>query len=116
MRPQWRIVVLLTLVVAVSGASRLGWMASERLPMRREIRMRGNSFAPHEVRVAVGDTVEWLNGDIVRHNAVSPERFDSGDLKGGERFAWVPADTGVVEYRCTIHARMRGTIRVRSAR
>lgn len=78
--------------------------------------MRGNSFAPREVRVAVGDTVVWVNGDIVRHNAVRPELFDSGELRAGERFSWVPADTGLVRYQCTIHSRMRGTIQVTNGR
>jgi plastocyanin len=85
---------------AASGTSRL------------EITMRGNSFGPRRAEVAVGDTVVWVNRDIVRHNAVKPSVFDSGELKGGESYQWVPADTGVVEYRCTIHQRMRGEIRV----
>jgi len=78
--------------------------------------MRGNSFDPRELRVAVGDTVVWVNGDIVRHNAVHPALFDSGELRSGERFAWVPADTGMIRYQCTIHSRMRGSIRVTETR
>lgn len=79
---------------------------------RHEIRMRGNSYSPRRLRVAVGDTVVWVNGDIVRHNAVRDGIFDSGELKGGERFAWVPSDTGTIRYECTIHERMRGTLTV----
>lgn len=78
--------------------------------------MRGNSFSPRELRIALGDTVVWVNGDIVRHNAVRAELFNSGDLRSGERFAWVPADTGVVRYQCTIHSMMRGEIRVAAPR
>jgi len=111
---------MIALSLAVSAVSAFSafsaWSGAERTPRRREIRMRGNSFAPREVRVAVGDTVVWVNGDIVRHNAVRRELFDSGDLKSGERFAWVPTDTGVVRYQCTIHSRMRGTLRVAEAR
>jgi plastocyanin len=92
------------------------WPTQQRTPQRREIQMRGNSFAPREVRVAVGDTVVWVNGDIVRHNAVQPALFDSGELRSGERFAWVPVDTGTVRYQCTIHSRMRGVVRVTEPR
>lgn len=109
-----RVMVLLAWMASsalVLGASRW-WPSPDDVPRRREIRMRGNSFAPREVRVALGDTVVWVNGDIVRHNAVRPELFDSGELRAGERYAWVPADTGLVRYQCTIHSRMRGTIRV----
>lgn len=83
---------------------------------RHEIRMRGNSFVPRSRTVALGDTVIWVNSDIVRHNVVRAELFDSGDLRSGERFEWVPADTGTVRYQCTIHQRMRGTVRVENAR
>lgn len=79
---------------------------------RLEIAMRGNSFSPRRAEVTLGDTVVWINRDIVRHNAVKPELFDSGELRGGESYEWIPSDTGVVEYRCTIHQRMRGEIRV----
>lgn len=85
-------------------------------PRTHTIRMRGNSFAPRAVTVALGDTVSWLNTDIVRHNAVRSQLFDSGDIRPGERFTWVPADTGTVRYECTIHTRMRGTIRVQLPR
>lgn len=68
------------------------------------------------VNEAAGDTVVWINRDIVRHNAVARGRFDSGELRGGERHAWVAADTGRHEYRCTIHQNMRGVVRVQSRR
>lgn len=83
---------------------------------RAEIAMRGNSFRPRRVVVSLGDTVVWVNRDIVRHDAVKPGLFDSGELRGGEQFTWVPADTGLVEYRCTIHQRMRGQIRVQDTK
>lgn len=79
---------------------------------RLEIAMRGNSYGPRRAEVTLGDTVVWINRDIVRHDAVKPGLFDSGELIGGERYVWIPADTGVVEYRCSIHQRMRGEIRV----
>ena len=81
--------------------------------VRHEVQMRAISFTPAELAVAVGDTVEWRNADIVRHNAVRLDLFETGDLRPGERGSWVPADTGTFSYRCTIHARMRGKIVVR---
>lgn len=106
------------LVVATLG---LGCLAAAdyaraegRGARKLEIRMRGNSFAPRSVTASVGDTIEWVNTDIVRHNAVRDDLFDSGDLRRGERFAWVPEDTGTFRYQCTIHSRMRGTLRVKA--
>jgi plastocyanin len=104
-------------VLAISAGTALATLSGRAEPVaespgRHEIRMRGNSFSPRTRTVALGDTVVWVNGDIVRHNAVRPDLFDSGDLRGGERFEWVPTDTGTVRYQCTIHQRMRGTLRV----
>jgi plastocyanin len=79
---------------------------------KHEIAMRGNSFTPRELTITVGDTVVWKNVDIVRHNAVRPDLFDSKELRGGESYSWVAADTGHYNYRCTIHQRMRGTLTV----
>ena len=106
---RWRVLALAMLTVAVACGAAVA-AASER--GRIEIGMRGNSFGPRRVEVAVGDTVVWVNRDIVRHDAVKPGLFDSGELRGGERYQWIPSDTGVVDYRCTIHQRMRGQIRV----
>lgn len=113
--------LLASAVLALSAGTALATRADRAESVtdalgRQEILMRGNSFSPRTRKVALGDTVVWINSDIVRHNVVRAELFDSGDLKSGERFEWVPADTGTVRYQCTIHQRMRGTIRVEDAR
>lgn len=81
-------------------------------PRTHDVTMRAVSFAPKELVVAVGDTVQWVNADIVRHNAVRPGVFDTGELRPGSKYAWVPSDTGEVTYRCTIHQRMRAKVTV----
>lgn len=96
---------------ASAGASAPGARPA-RSGVRHEIQMKAVSFAPPALTVQLGDTLVWRNVDIVRHNATRPDLFESGDLRTGERFEWVPADTGVVSYRCTIHRQMRGEIRV----
>lgn len=83
-------------------------------PQRREVQMRSVSFSPSELHLAIGDTVVWKNIDVVRHNAVRPGVFDTGELRSGESHTWVPTDTGTIAYRCTIHARMRGKLVVRA--
>ncbi|MBA3855176.1 MAG: hypothetical protein C0503_12240 [Gemmatimonas sp.] len=111
-RARLAVAALLVMLIVACGAA----AASVRSGGRTEITMRGNSFRPRRAEVQVGDTVVWVNRDIVRHDAVKPGLFDSGELRGGERFEWVAADTGVVEYRCTIHQRMRGELVVRAAK
>lgn len=109
-----RVGAIVVLCVAALGAA-VGTVRGRprASAVRHEIQMRAISFTPEELVVAVGDTVEWRNADIVRHNAVRLDQFETGDLRPGERGSWVPADTGTFSYRCTIHARMRGKIVVR---
>jgi len=108
-----RIGLLLPLVLAAAGGAGMARAGTPTAPRRHEVQMRAVSFAPGELVIALGDTVDWRNADIVRHNAVRPGVFESEELKPGERFEWVPADTGTFTYRCTIHARMRGKVVVK---
>ena len=100
-------------VAALGAAVRSTRDSMHANPVRHEVQMRAISFTPAELAVAVGDTVEWRNADIVRHNAVRVDLFETGDLRPGEHGTWVPSDTGTFTYRCTIHTRMRGKIVVR---
>lgn len=101
---------------AVALAVACGAAAAAERGTKHEVTMRGNSFGPRRLDVARGDTIVWINRDIVRHDASAPGSFDSGELRAGERYEWVAADTGVIRYRCTIHQRMRGEIRVTETR
>ena len=61
----------------------------------------GSSLSPREVRVPTGSVVAWVNRDDERHRVRSrsgPERFDSGDLEPGERFAVRLSSTGTYGY------------------
>lgn len=103
----------LSIALGVTALAGLACAATARpSTTKHEIQMRGNSYSPRRLQVEVGDTVVWVNGDIVRHDAVREGLFDTGELKGGERYAWVPADTGTIRYECTIHERMRGMLTV----
>lgn len=104
---------IFSVALGVVAVAALACAASARpATARHEIQMRGNSYSPRRLQVVLGDTVVWVNGDVVRHNAVREGLFDTGELKGGERFSWVPADTGTIRYECTIHERMRGVLTV----
>lgn len=112
-----RAIALLAAVVAMAGVAAMVLSprvaTSAELRGRHEILMKAVMFAPRSLTVQLGDTVVWRNADIVRHNTDGGERFASGDLRSGESFSWVPSDSGVTQYRCTIHRGMRGEIRVR---
>lgn len=75
----------------------------------------GNEFEPQAITVKAGDTVTWTNDDGVPHNAVATEGGGPKSelfAKGGT-YSWKAATPGTVEYVCTVHPGMDGTIEVK---
>ena len=74
--------------------------------------IRELKFHPAVLTVAVGDTVEWKNEDIVPHTAISTEskEFDSGSLAVGSSWKYVATKSGTYFYNCTLHPNMRGKL------
>ena len=85
-------------------------------------------FAPTEITIKTGDTVEWRNTGSVRHTVTADpgrapgsknialpagaETFDSGWMKGGQSLRYTFSEPGVYRYICLPHegARMFGTV------
>lgn len=79
-----------------------------------EIKMQGIQFAPKTASVKVGQKVTWVNEDSVPHNAIadSGASFKSDDFGQGGRFTFTPTKAGTIEYQCTLHPGMTGTLKV----
>ena len=69
-------------------------------------------FHPAVLTVAVGDTVVWINRDIVPHTATSrgPAKWDTGQVLQGQTARYVATRAGVARYVCTLHPTMHGTL------
>lgn len=67
-------------------------------------------FSPASLQVEIGDTVTWINKDLVDHNVKDTinNLFYSDTLKTGKSYRWVV--TGSANYICTIHPTMNGQI------
>jgi len=69
------------------------------------------AFQPETVDIMNGGiTVTWTNRDSVAHT-VTGQGFDSGPLAPGATFTRTFV-AGTVDYRCTIHPTMKGTVGV----
>jgi plastocyanin len=79
-----------------------------------EIKMVDIKFDPAEATAGVGQEVCWVNEDAVDHNAVaeSGASFKSELFGKGQSFTTSVDGPGTVEYVCTIHPGMTGTIEV----
>jgi plastocyanin len=70
----------------------------------------GMQFVPAALTVRRGDTVRWINRDLVPHTATAAGRFDSRTLAPGASWSWVAARAGRIDYVCTLHPTMKATL------
>ena len=85
-----------------------------RTPARHTVTIEGMRFVPEHLRVSGGDTVVWVNTDVVPHTATSPAgAFDSNGLDQGQSWRFTTSTQGTFEYICRFHPTMKGTIEVR---
>jgi plastocyanin len=78
-----------------------------------EVLVKDVSFNPRELRAAVGTPVTWRfdDGGLGHTVTADDESFDSGRMTSGTYQRTFSAP-GTVNYHCTVHARMRGTVLV----
>lgn len=75
-------------------------------------------YIPSTVAVAAGGSVTWRNDDVAFHTVTSgaygsPDgAFDSGHMDPGEEFTVAFGEAGAVEYHCTLHPWMQGSVAV----
>ena len=68
----------------------------------------GMQFQPATLAVRRGDTVVWHNKDLVPHTATVKGGFDSG-----KQWRWTVRGDGRIDYICTYHPAMKGSLTVR---
>jgi plastocyanin len=100
-------------LMALAGAAALMAPALAAGPKTHTVVMEGFRFVPETLEVQRGDTVEWVNRDIVPHTATAAGVFDSGSIAPQARWKRVMGKTGSVAYVCTFHPTMKGTLQVR---
>jgi plastocyanin len=78
------------------------------------VAMVGMQFKPKVLAIAPGDTVVWVNQDIVAHTATSTAGgFDSKAVAPEKRWKVTVRKKGEFPYVCTYHPLMTGTLRVK---
>jgi plastocyanin len=85
-----------------------------------EVTMSDIQFDPSSVTVSRGGKVTWTNEETVPHDVTKADGpgpdFSSGESGGmaqGDTFSHTFDTPGKVEYVCTVHANMRGTVTVK---
>lgn len=96
---------LAPLAVAVAVASAPAHAETIRVTIEKLV------YAPATVKAKVGDTIEWVNHDILAHTAT---------VKGGWEVMIPPKQSGsfvvkkaeTIDYYCRFHPNMKGRIEV----
>jgi plastocyanin len=68
-------------------------------------------FSPEELKAKVGDTITWINRDIVAHTATARGGWDVM-IPANESASLVLTKAGIVEYYCRFHPNMKGRITI----
>jgi plastocyanin len=83
-------------------------------PTTHTVTIEGMTFQPEALTVAAGDTVVWVNKDMVAHTATSSEAgiFDSKLIAPDQSWKLTVSKKGDFAYICTYHPTMKATLHV----
>lgn len=88
--------------------------AANAAPQVHTVLIEGMRYQPEGLTVRTGDTVVWINRDMVPHTATSSSgRFDSNEIAPGKSWTHTVRATGEFAYICTYHPLMKAILRVR---
>ena len=77
------------------------------------VEIRNFEFSPRELTVAPGDTVTWINRDIVPHTATAREGgWDSDSVETNDRWRMTIREGQDEDYFCRFHPSMVGRLRI----
>ncbi len=80
------------------------------IPNVHTVEIKQMKFQPEELIVQKGDTVVWINNDIVAHDVTEESRktWTSSLLPAGK--SWSLVVTQSADYYCSIHIVMKGKL------
>lgn len=83
-------------------------------PATYTVTMDASRFDIDVLTVKVGDTVIWVNKDLVAHTATSQAGgFDSGRINPGKSWKYSLKKAGEFPYTCTYHPTMKAMLIVK---
>ncbi|MEO7071903.1 MAG: cupredoxin domain-containing protein [Rhodanobacter sp.] len=114
---------LIACVLAVTGWSLLVTTAraAETTPAAHStaahathtITMAAMEFGPVPADVHVGDTIVWVNNDVLEHTATAKDGSFDVDLKPGAKASITVKKAGSFPFVCKFHPNMVGTLVVK---
>ena len=83
-------------------------------PRTHTVTIESMRFRPESLTVARGDTIVWVNKDLVPHTATSKAGgFDSQVIQAEKSWTLTVRKAGDFSYVCTFHPTMTATLLVK---
>ncbi|HJR60589.1 MAG TPA: cupredoxin family copper-binding protein [Vicinamibacterales bacterium] len=108
--------VLLTALALLIGSAGAGAAQKKApKPVTHTVTVDATSFQPATLTLAAGDSVVWVNKDIIPHTATSAKKgiFDSGTIATGESWKHTFKTAGDLAYICQFHPTMKGSLKIK---
>jgi plastocyanin len=103
MMPRWMLPIVAALML---GASIPAHAATLQITMENLV------IAPAEASAKVGDTIEWINKDILAHTATARNGDWDVTMPPKKTVTLVLKKPGTIEYYCRFHPNMKATLTV----
>jgi plastocyanin len=101
---------LLRLAAVASVPLLVGGPAAAAEPRVHTIVMQNMRFGPVPANLRAGDTIVWVNRDIVPHTATARDRSFDVDLPPRRSARMVVRRAGSIAFYCRYHPAMRGSL------
>ena len=77
-----------------------------------QIVMENLVVSPAEVSAKVGDTIEWINKDVLAHTATAKNGDFDVTIAPKKTVTSVLTKAGTVDYYCRYHPNMKATLKI----
>ena len=85
----------------------------QRKPKTHTVTIEGMRFQPEMLTVERGDTIVWVNKDLVPHTATSKAgNFDSKLIEADKSWKYAVRKKGEFAYICRFHPTMKAMLQV----
>lgn len=99
------------LLLAVASFAACNNSQKNYVPQRYQIEIKDMQFQPATLSVHKGDTVTWINKDIVAHNVTQKDSVWASPTLASEA-SWQKIIEKSDPYYCSIHINMKGELLV----
>jgi plastocyanin len=103
MTPRWQLPIVVALMVGMSVPANAATI---------QITMENLVISPAEASAKVGDTIEWINKDILAHAATAKNGDWDVTMPPKKTVTSILKKAGTIDYYCRFHPNMKATLTI----